>query len=386
MISLHSPFKPWESNHGKNFSLGGAGEAAAAALYVASNVYSWSEARQMPKRQAEANKEVLRLQKEHYDQITAEMRTILQGAVATYIDETNSLIYSDEFISAFPDVPDAAEYVPVDPCCEQLSTIECNISTADRADALSRYVTRLHEQNDLTHALSFNPTFLTDLDMMFQGIQALMRGQSPVGDIIDVVSDNAERAALHGRIGNTKRTTARDLGLSKMRAQAAGRQEFRESTAWVGQAVSPLQRVADIRAMQTGPGERIALALSQAQLIQASLQNKNNSLAQKDPYLMARVQAKVQSHITKLQMKASEALLQNNFVPNYASIVAPKVENTSMLLGGIGSAIQNANSSWFFGAPAKGQEGYRGETQNTPQATRTTTKKATEDPFAGFRF
>ena len=366
--------------------MAGAGEAGAAAIYAASNVFSWSEARQMPKRQAAANKEVIALQKQHYDEIYERIKSETVGAISKYIADTDALIYSDEFVDAFPDVPEAAEYVPVDPCCEQLSTIECNISTADRADALARYVTRLHEQNDLAHALSHNPYFLTDLDMMMQGIQALMRGTLPVGDVVEIVGDAAEQAALTGRVGNTKKRIARDLGISKLRAQAAGRREFREATSWANSDVTPLQRVMDVRSMQTGPGERIALALSQAQLIQNSLQNKNNALAQKDPYLMARVQATISKHVTELQMRASAAMMQNTFVPNYAATIVPKYDNYAGLLGGIGTAIQNANSSWFFGKPAQGQEGYRGAEQSTPQVTRSAKKQDTTSEFGGFRF
>jgi hypothetical protein len=338
------------------------GEGIAAALYVASNVYSWRQANAMPKRQAAANREVLALQKEHYDAITDEQRRILRGAIAEWMGDVEAILdNSVDFEEAYPEVPTAAEYVPVDACCEQLFTIECNIQHTDRADAYVRYVSRLHEQNDLEHALSFDKGFLVNLDMMFTSIQRMIRGQLPVGDVVEVLTDNAEQAALYGRVGNTRKTTARDLGISKLRMQAAGRREFREAISWVNSAVSPLQRLGDIRDMMQRPQERISLALAQAQLIQQSLQNKNNALAQKEPFLMAKLQTRLANYITKLQFKASEALLTNNFVPNYAATVVPKTDNTAMLLGGLGSAIQNAQTSWFYGGPPKDQSGYRGQ-------------------------
>lgn len=341
--------------------MGDVGQAAAAALYVASNVYSWSEAKKMPKLQAEANRQVLELQKQHYDQISAEQRAILGAAISEYLNNIDSLLNGFDFENAFPEVPEAAEYIPVDACCLQGSTIECNISHADRADAYVRYVSRLHEQNDLLHAISGNPTFMVDLNIQTTAIQDLMRGRLPVGDVVEVLSDNAEMACLTGRIGNTRKTTMRDLGISKLRAQAAGRKEFRETTVWYNSAVSPQSRQADIRDMMMRPQERINIALTQAQLIQNSLQNRNNALAQKDPYLLAKLQTKIQTHITELEKKASEALLVNTHVPNYASVVVPKVSNISGLVGAIGQAVSYMNTSHFFGPPPSSQDGYRGQ-------------------------
>ena len=77
--------------------MSGAAEAASAALYVASNIYSWSEARKMPDRQAEANKKVLVLQKQQYDGISAEMRGILNIAIDTYLSEINTLLNGNDF-------------------------------------------------------------------------------------------------------------------------------------------------------------------------------------------------------------------------------------------------------------------------------------------------
>lgn len=355
------PFQPWESDYGKCFDGGSVGAAASAALYVASNIYSWSEARKMPDRQADANKKVLELQKKHYDAISAEQRNIINAAINQYLSSVDSLLNGTSFEDAFPDVPEAAEYVPVDACCEQATTIECNIAHTDRADAYVRYVNRLHEQNDLAHVLSMDPRFLVTLDIQSQSIQDLTRGILPVGDIIEVVGDAAEQASLTGRIGNTRKIVARDLGVSKLRAQTAGRKEFRESTAWLNSAVSPLARQGDIRDSMQTPQQRIALALHQSQLIQQSLQNKNNTLAQKEPYLMAKLQTRIQQYITRLQSKSSEALLVNNFTPNFASIVpAPTMNNISGLVGSIGQAVSNANVSHFFGGPPQDQSGYTG--------------------------
>lgn len=353
------PFQPWESNYGKRFT-GGVGEAAGAALYVASNIYSWSEAKKMPDRQAEANKKVLKLQKEQYDALSKEQRTILSAAINTYMSEVNALLAGTDFENAFPDVPEAAEYVPVDACCIQDSTIECNISHTERADDYVRYINRLHEQNDLTHALAGDPRFLVTLDIQSKSINDLSRGILPVGDVIEVLGDNAEQASLVGRIGNTRKTTARDLGISKLRAQAAGRREFREATTWFNSSVSSIQRQLSIQTMMMAPQERVQLALHQSQLIQQSLQNKNNALAQKSPHLMAELQTKLQQIITRLQSKSSEALLVNTHLPNPAlTIPAPSMDNVTGIVGSIGQAIQPAQQSHFFNDKNVTQDGYQ---------------------------
>lgn len=369
MLNLHSPFKPWESEYGKHrIGIGSLiGDAAVAALQYLANRESWEYAQDIPKKQAEANKEVLQKQKEDYDEISLKMRSILQDAISDYMDYTDSLIsgpLADNFNSAFPDVPEAAEYVPVDVCCVQGSAIECNISHTARADAWVRDVNRLHEQNDLIHLLSMCPDFLVNLDILNKSVQELMRGILPVGDVVEVLTDNAEQAALYGRIGSTRKTTARDLGISKLRAQAAGRREMREHGTWLNSSVSPQQRQLSIKDMMLSPQDRVNWALAQAQLIQNSLQNKNNMLAQKEPYKMARIQLRLQQQITRLQYRASKALLVNTHVPNYALTMAGpgpdpgmKTAGLANLVGSIGSKIEPALRNWFYGGWGGTQDG-----------------------------
>lgn len=359
--------------------MGDVGAAVQGALYVASNIYSWSQAKSMPKRQAEANALVLQIQKAQYDALSKEQRDILNAAINTYMTEINSLLAGTDFEEAFPDVPEAAEYVPVDACCVQGSTIECNISHTQRADDYVRYVNRLHEQNDLVHALAGDPRFLVTLDIQSKSINDLSRGILPVGDVVEILTDSAEQASLVGRIGNTRKTTARDLGISKLRAQAAGRREFREATTWFNSSVSSIQRQLSIQSMMMAPQERVQLALHQSQLIQQSLQNKNNSLAQKSPHLMAELQTKLQQIITRLQSKSSEALLVNTHLPNPALIVpAPTMDNVSGIVGSIGDMIQSAQKSHFYGGPPENQEGYT--TTFAPSSNITSSRKASDRP------
>ncbi len=378
MMNPHSPFKPWESNYGKHFGIFDfIGDAAIAATQFLANRESWEYAKDIPKEQAKANIEVLKKQKEDYDEIAKDMRSTIQEAISEYVGFMDSIIKADgslydTFNNAFPDVPEAAEYVPVDVCCVQGSAVECNISHTARTDEWVRNVNRLHEQNDLIHLLSLCPDFLVNLDILNKSVQELMRGILPVGDVVEVLSDNAEQAALSGRIGSTRKTTARDLGISKLRAQAAGRREMREHGTWLNSSVSPQQRQLSIKDMMLSPQDRVNWALAQAQLIQNSLQNKNNMLAQKEPYKMARMQMRMQKHVTRLQSMTTKALLVNTHVPNYAlTMPGPgpdpgmKTAGLANLVGSIGSKIEPALKSWFFGGTPNSQDGGYQGTEDT---------------------
>lgn len=344
-----------------------AGQAAAATIYAASNVVSWGYALTMPDRQAEANKKVLALQKEQYDELTAKQRAILNTAINTYINNIDSLLASDDFENAFPDVPQAAEYVPVNVSALQVQTAADNVAAADDVEAYVEYVNALNVRQALGAVLAADPRFLVSLDIHSKSIQDMMRGILSVGDVIEVMGDNAEQAALTGRIGTTKKTTARDLGVSKMRAQAAGRAEFRASIAWINTSVIPSNKIHDGTEMMMSPQQRVDIALAQSQLIQQSLQNKNNQLAQKAPYLMAELQTKLQKIITRLQAKSSEALLMNTNLPNPALTVAQPVDPSAIggLMQGIGSVVDAASRRHYFGGPGE-QDPYG--TRNAPKA------------------
>ncbi len=351
------PFQPWESDYGKRFYGGGdAGAIGAASIYAASNIFSWTQSLLVPGIQAAANILLMNKQRSDYDAIVSQQRQLVGIAVTNYDTAINSLLNSQEFENAFPDVPQAAEYVPIDACCIQRATIECNISLTGRSDDYVRAVNRLHEQNDIIRAVVFDPRFLVNMDLQSMTIQDLLRGRLPVDDVMEIVTDNAEFAAMTGRIGNTRQMLLRDLGISRLRAQSLGRREFREMHSHISSAISPNSRQADIREMMQTPAQRIALALTQAQLIQQSLQNVYNRDAQKDPYRMAELQTKIQRTLLKLQFEANKAALVNQFVPNYAAMLQPQIQAVA---GAIGDNIHAVNSTHYFGAPG-GQMGGAG--------------------------
>lgn len=336
----------------KNYGGGDIGLVGSAAIYAASAIASWAQALLVPGVQAAANILLMNRQKQLYDQTTAVQRQLINTAVNNYTNAIDSLLplYED----ALPDVPLAAQYVPVDACCVQGATIECNISHIERASVFVNGTSRANEQNAITRAIVFDPRWLTSVDMVSMQISDLLRGTLPVGDVVEVLKDRAEQDALSGRIGSSRKTTLRDLGVSKLRAQATGRDEMRRHHTFISTAISPISKLTSIEEMMQTPAQRIALALTQAQLIQNSLQNLYNRNAQKAPYLLAQLETKIQRVITKLQFEANKATLVNTFVPNYAAILQPMVKSVA---GAIGDRIEPAAKNLMYGPPGA-QDGF----------------------------
>lgn len=319
----------------------------AAAIYATSNQLSWAQALLVPGLQAAANILILERQKSYYDDISNEQKATIDLAVANYLACIDGLL--PMFEDAYPDVPEAAEYVPVNPCQEQGDTIECNIGHIARANDWAYCINRLHEQNDLTRAVAFDPRWLVNMDLSSMTIQDLLRGKFPVSDLMEVMTDTAEQSCLTGRIGGCRHLTSRNLGISRLRMQHTGREELRKN-AKMFEDISPHRRQRGIEEMMQTPQQRIALALTQAQLIQNSLQNVNNQNAQKPPHRLAELQMRLEKCINKLQHEASKASLVNSYVPNYAAILQPQIR---ALAGAAGMAIGGA-----FGGASTTQSSY----------------------------
>lgn len=324
------------------------GLAAAAITYAASNVVSWAKAYGLARLQSDLAIKLLNKQKSDYKEIRTNQRGIISRALEIYLDNVNEML--DQLEEAYPDVPKAAEYVPIDSCCIQEATITCNQKLVGKTDTYSRDINRRHEQNDIVRAIVFDPRFVVNVDMASMQIGDLLRGTLPTGDVVEILTDNAELAALTGRIGNTRRTTARDLGISRLRAQQLGRSEHRAHMSYMADTVSPFSRQLDLRDLMQTPAQRLALALTQAQLIQNSLQNKNNQLAQKAPFKMAKLQLRLSRINTSLQVRASRATMVNQFVPNYAAVLQPVIDTVTNALSG---SIPPASANSYFGQPGQ---------------------------------
>lgn len=330
--------------------MGDTGALGGAAIYAASNVFSWAKAVAIPGLQALANIKILDKQNDYYEKSLKTGRQQIDVAVTNYVNGVEGLL--PDYDAAFPDIPEAAEYIPPDPAWLQEDTVRNNYNNLCETDDYIQAVNRLHEQNDIIRAVAMDPRYLVNIDMQSIQIQDLLMGRLPIGDIVEILGDCAERAALTGRIGNTRKLVARDLGISKLRMQATGREELRQSMAMFNRDISPINRQMNLMSMARTPSENIALALTTSQLIQNSLQNKNNTLAQKDPVLMAKLQTRLERLVFKLQMEASKGSMTNTHVPNYAAILKPQIDAIFSKIGGdVGEGIPSASNNNFFGQP-----------------------------------
>jgi len=299
------------------------------------NKFSWVNQLLVPGLQAGAQLLIAKKQKEDYDDIYDSQKNAVTAAVDNYTGCINALL--PQFAAAYPDVPACAEYVPVDICDTQLQTILCNLKNAGATDEYVKEMNRQHHQNSLIRANYVVPLYTSNANFQAIQIQDLLNGKLPVDEVIEVLTDNAERACLQGRIGNSCRQTFRDLGVSRLRAQAQGRAEFREQLASTNRDVAPVSQQIDVQSMMFTPQQRLAFALQQTLYIQSSLQNCYNRDAQKPPHLFAELQAKLQHCVAKLTFEASKANMINTFVPNYQAILNPLV---SGLASGAGSLFQ----------------------------------------------
>ena len=291
----------------------------------------------VPALQAAATLTILSKQKGYHDDIADKRIDLIDQAVTKYIQSITALVNSGKLTDGYGKVPQAAEYVPVDALEEQFATINENLQNTPAAERLMAAANRMNEQNDIARMVVFCPAFLHNAHKISMTVRDLLNGKYPVGDVIEIMTDLAEQKAALGKIGPICNQTARMLGLSRLRAQAAGRAAH-AGQASVTQQVSPIQRQMSIQDMLQTPANRISLALSQAQLIQASLQNLYNTDAAGDPAKFAEIQIELQKITSTLGQEAQRGNLINQFVPDFASILAPQVKSISQAL--LGSGMQ----------------------------------------------
>jgi hypothetical protein len=295
---------------------------AAAAIYTVENTSSWAKNFLLAGAQTAANITLLEKQRTQYEDISQDRIRIINHAVSNYHTRLQSVIRSMK--EAYPDNPQAEAYIPVNPCDEQEDQIECNLGTTTRANEWATLVSRYQAQSDFTRMVVLDPRWYVNIDMYSITLGDLLRGEFPVGDLMEVMTGSAEASLATGRVGGSQRMGRRNVATARLRLQAAGRAELRRQAALMG-SVSPIKRMASPDEMMQTPQQRIALALTQAQLIQNSMQNWFNRNAQKPPYRLARLNLKMEKAVNVLQMQVSRANLTNTFVPNYAAILAPQI-------------------------------------------------------------
>lgn len=289
----------------------------------------------IPGLQAAATLEILSRQKDQYDEIAEERIELIDEAVTNWATGMDALISTGLVNQSFGSVPSPAIYDPVDSREAIYAAINENMENIPAAERHIQAVNRMNENNDIVRITSFAPEFLHLSHKNSSTIRDLLHGKLPIDEVINVLTDDAEQAALSGRIGNTSRRTHRSLGITRLRIQQAARQNL-DAHVNIAQRVSPVQRQQSIQDMLGTPANRVALALTQAQLIQQSLQNANNAAAAGDPSKLGQLQIEVQKLTNRLGTEAQRGNLVNQFVPNYAAMLAPQIHSISEALLGSG--------------------------------------------------
>lgn len=302
---------------------------AAAGIYssarIATNTLSWVKSALVVAAQSALLKSLLDKQKSAYDDISNRQIQYVERALNDYILTINNDLLPT-FKAAFPEVPQAIPYTPVDAAQITFDAMVQNIANLPKTSEYVQQVNYLHRSNYIARLVQLSPGFLTNVQTAALTIKNLLEGTLPVGDIIEITTDSAEAAAMTGRIGST-RFTARALGLSRLRMQAVGRAALVEHLAMLNAHVSPVAAEVTLDQQMIQPANRLSLALQQAQLIQNSLQNIANTAAQKPPHLLAELQTKLQTTIARLNLEANKGNMVNQFVPNYAAVLGPAMNN-----------------------------------------------------------
>ena len=317
----------------------------------------------VPALQAAATLTVLSKQKDLYDDIADERISLIDNAVRSYVSAMEALITTGLTREAFGTIPEAIEYEPVDNREALYAAINENLANVPAAERQIAAVNRLNERNDIVRMTAFSPEYLHLAHSNSSKIRDLMNGKLPIDEVVNVMTDEAEQAAFTGRVGNTHRRTHRSLGLSRLGMQRAGRREM-EAAIGSAQRVSPIERQQSIQDMLGTPAQRVGLALTQAQLIQNSLQNVANAEAAGDPTKLGDLLIKLAKITAKLTQEAQRGNLVNQFVPNYAGLLMPQINSISE--GLLGSGDRTGVSTGGTGVAPVGQSNGRSNYTQDP--------------------
>lgn len=318
---------------------GGADHTLAAGVYTAATALSWARTMALPGIQAAAQIKLLERQDSMYRNLRSKQRKLLDTSLSNYYSRLEPIIASIR--DAYPGVPKHARYVPVDPCQVAGYVADCNQTHMQRAAEWASCVASLNRQADLARIVFFDPKWVENVDLYAVTVGDLLRGRVPVDYRKPLLEDASEQEAFEARMGGLGYRTARSYGLSEGRMRSLGRDELVNELGLL-ESVSPVGRAPDMRDLLQKPEQRIAFALTQAQLVQNSLQNVYNAEAQTNPGQLARINLRIERAINMLQFEASKANLMNSHVPNYAAVLQPQI---NALADGFSSFFENASAN-----------------------------------------
>ena len=268
--------------------------------------------------QVAALKWMLNKQDDSWEKVSQKQIRCVEVAVNEFVTTLRGELIP-EFRAAYPEVPEAIPYVPVDPATSNFAVMVDNIANTPKTQEYIAAANHWHRVNYMARAELLSPGFTLQFRRSFEITSNDLAGTMPVGDVAEIVTDVAESAALNGRIGNVAGLTHFSLGVSRRRLHKEGQAGLARHVEMLN-AISPVNSELTFESFMEKPENRINLALQQAQLIQNSLQAVANRNAQKAPRLLAELQAKMQAAVMVLQFNANKANMQNQFVPNYAGV------------------------------------------------------------------
>lgn len=327
---------------------------AAASIYGLGTALSWVKNIALIGGVTAANIKLLKMSKSNYKDIRTQQRELIETAVDRYTTAMKNITNGPELRNAYPDRPKVARYRKVDQSAEQSAQIDMNHASVARGNDLSQALNHLNYQIDVSRAIAFDPRWLINVDLHSMRLRDLMRGRLPVRAPGEGLTVDDELEGLQGRISLPSGLFGRHVGISRGRIEAAGRASLHEEAA-LAESISPMSRQSDIREWQFTPEQRVALAFTQAQLIQNSLQNLFNSQAQKPPVRMARIMLRLEKAINTLQVDAAKAGLTNSFVPNYAAALQPQISAIAQGLSqGIDKMFAPSTPQSSYNTPSTG--------------------------------
>lgn len=317
---------------------------AAAATYVAgriaTNSLGWAQSLTVALAQIAAMKWMQDRQKDAYDDIMDKQVKTVDVAVTNFLYTVENVLLPT-FKDAYPDVPQAARYVPVSFEEEQFNAMMVNIKNAPKTAEYQTIANHWHRLNYLARVQLLSPGFQEDFRIYQVQIRKLLAGELGLGPTLEIIGDEAEAALATGRVGNVTFKTLGTLNISRLRAQAQAREEMK-GTAAIMEMISPVGSEVKFDDLMVDPKNRIVWALSQAQTVQNDLQNLYNQMAQKAPHKLAELQTNLQKAIAVLQLQANKANMVNAYVPNIPALYGPTVNN---LLNGILANVQGNKES-----------------------------------------
>ena len=281
-------------------------------------------------------------QEKMWDHVATKQIQSVEVALDEYAKAVASILPT--FKDAYPEVPVAARFVPVDPQTEQFNQMIANILTAPKAAEYMVAANHWHRVNYQARVELLSPGFTVAFALHMRQIESLMAGQLPVDEAVGVTTDIAENAAMLGKTGNTRMLTSAAMGIRRLQIQQLGRDELGRRITWI-QGISPVESEVTLDSLMVKPERRLLFALEQAQLLQNDLQNANNAAAQKAPHKMAELQTKLQKIVATLSFNANKANMQNQFVPNFPGLFGPTISKLATSITDAFSWEKNPDSA-----------------------------------------